>query len=218
MIGVVIAVRDQAQYVGEAIDSVLAQTVPAERLIVVDDGSTDGTGDVARERGAEVLRTTGIGPSPARRLGAEQLDSEFLSFLDGDDRFVDTRNELLLSAIGEAAAAGGRAREFFDPGREGELAARFAISTEPMPTGTLGGILVRRTAYLELGGLPENNDEHDFFEFMRRLGDFPKIDDVVLERRIHGENRSIADREDLRRQYLASARAAILRSRASEPS
>jgi glycosyltransferase involved in cell wall biosynthesis len=213
MIGVVIAVRDQARYVGEAIDSVLEQTVPAERLIVVDDGSTDGTGDVARERGVEVVTTQGIGPSPARSLGAEALETEYLCFLDGDDRFVPRRNELLLDAIGQAPAVGGRAREFFDPGREAELAARFAISAEPLRAGTLGGLLIRRSAYLEIGGFPDNNDEHDFFGFVRRLGEFPQIEDVVLERRIHGANRSIADREDLRRQYLASARAAILASR-----
>lgn len=216
MIGVVIAVRDQARYVGEAIDSVLGQTVPTERLIVVDDGSTDGTGDVARERGVEVITTTGIGPSPARSLGAAELETEFISFLDGDDRFVPERNALLLAAIGNAPASGGSAREFFDPGRERELAARFAISAEPMRAGTLGGLLIRRSAYLELGGLPENNDEHDFFELVRRLGDFPQVEDVVLERRIHGDNRSIADREELRRQYLASARAAILARRAAE--
>lgn len=212
MIGVVIAVRDQAQYIGEAIDSILDQSLPASQIIVVDDASIDGTGDVARERGVDVVLGKGEGPAIGRNIGARLLDTEFIAFLDGDDRFTPDRNRLLYEAIGDAPACQGKIQEFYDPGREEELAARFAITLEPTHGSPLA-MLIRRSAFEELGALDERDGAHDLFGFMQRLGTVPLIDDVVLERRIHGGNRTIVDRESLRMEYLKSARAAILARR-----
>lgn len=212
MIGVVIAVRDQAQYIGEAIDSILAQTLPASQIVVVDDASTDGTGDVARSRGVDVVLAEGKGPGIGRNIGARLIDTEFIAFLDGDDRFTPERNRLLYEAIGDAPACQGMIQEFYDPGREVELAARFAITAEPTHGSPLA-MLIRRSVFQELGGLDEDDGAHDLFGFMQRLGPVPLIDDVVLERRIHGGNRTITDREGLRMEYLKSARAAILARR-----
>ena len=123
-VSVVIAVRDQARYLGEAIDSVLGQSLPPQRLVVVDDASSDGTAEVARSRGVEtIVLPECLGPAGARNAGAALIDSEYICFLDGDDRMTPCHNELLLAAIGDAGAAAGRVRQFFDPGREAELSA-----------------------------------------------------------------------------------------------
>jgi glycosyltransferase involved in cell wall biosynthesis len=212
VIGVVIAVRDQAQFLGQALDSLEAQTLPCGDVVVVDDASVDGSGELARERGFRTVLAEGEGPAIARNIGVRQLSTEFVRFLDGDDRFTAKGNELLLSAIGERPVVAGHVREFFDPGREPELAARHKIAAQPA-TGTPSSMLIRRSRLIELGGFSEIEGEHEFFGLVKALGRIDAIDDIVLERRIHGENRSITHREEIQRAYLQSARAAITRAR-----
>lgn len=78
-----------------SIDSVLAQTHPAHEVIVVDDGSTDGTGDVVAEFGSAVryLRTDNRGVSAARNAGADVATGDWLAFLDADDWYYPQRLE-----------------------------------------------------------------------------------------------------------------------------
>ena len=74
-------------YIEEAIRSVLSQDYPAIELIVVDDGSQDGTPEVAEGFGGRVrvLRQTNAGPAAARNRGMEAARGEFIAFLDADD-------------------------------------------------------------------------------------------------------------------------------------
>jgi glycosyltransferase involved in cell wall biosynthesis len=215
MIGVVIAVRDQAEYLAEALDSLESQTPPPAQVIVVDDASVDGSGELARERGFRTELGEGKGSAIARNIGARLLETEYVRFLDGDDRFTPESNERLLAAIGESPAVAGMVREFFDPGREAELGARYKIA-DRLQSGTPGSILFRRDEFERLGGFCETEGEHELFGLLRALGKLPKIEDVVLERRIHGKNMSITQREEIHRSYLRSARAAIAVRRESE--
>ncbi len=213
MIGVIVAVRDQAAYLGQALDSIVAQTVPSQAVIVVDDGSADGTGDVARARGVRTIRTEGIGPGGARGAGAAALDTELLAFLDGDDRYLPTHHATLLTALRHSGANAvcGIARRFAAPGSE--AARRYALGDEPQAGRTPGGLLVRRAAYEAAGGFTSNPGRNEVFDLFSRLGDVVAVAEVVYERRIHGENRSIVARAEVHAEYLASARDAILRAR-----
>ena len=213
MIGVVIAVRDQAAYLGEALDSVVAQTLPSAEVIVVDDGSVDGSGDVARARGVRTIRTEGIGPGGARGAGAAALDTELLAFLDGDDRYLPTHHETLLAALERAGADAvcGMARRFADEGSE--VAERYALGDELQVGRSPGGLLVRRARYEAAGGFQANPGRNELFDLFSRLPDLVPVSEVVYERRIHGENRSIVARAEVHAEYLASARDAILRAR-----
>ena len=86
-ISVIIPTRDRGSFLGEAIASVLAQTTPVGEIIVVDDGSTDGTADLFREPLSPVryLRQSPAGPAAARNRGIEAASGEFIGFLDDDD-------------------------------------------------------------------------------------------------------------------------------------
>lgn len=90
-VGVVVPVRDRAGMVVEAVGSVLAQTSRDFALVVVDDGSTDGSGDAARDAmsaapaGSRVIRQDARGVAAARNAGAAAVDSAWLAFLDSDD-------------------------------------------------------------------------------------------------------------------------------------
>ena len=85
-IAVVIPSYQQAVYLPEAIESVLAQTEPAAEVLVVDDGSTDGTEEVAARFPVRYLRRPNGGVSAARNTGVAATSSPLIVFLDADDR------------------------------------------------------------------------------------------------------------------------------------
>jgi glycosyltransferase involved in cell wall biosynthesis len=213
VIGTVVAIRDQVAYLGEALDSIAAQTIPSEAVIVVDDGSIDGSGDVARARGIRTIRTAGIGPGGARGAGAAALDTKLLAFLDGDDRYLPTHHATLLAALEHSGADAvcGMARRFAADGSE--AAERYALGDELQVGRSPGGLLVRRARYEAIGGFQANVGRNELFDLFSQLPDLVPVSEVVYERRIHGENRSIVARAEVHAEYLASARDAILRAR-----
>lgn len=89
-VSVIIPGYNYGRFLGEAIDSVLAQTQPAFEIIVVDDGSTDETPEVARRYGDRIRyhRRENGGVSRARNTGVQEARGEFIAFLDADDRWL----------------------------------------------------------------------------------------------------------------------------------
>lgn len=83
----IIPTYNRKNWLGEALDSVLQQTRPPEEIILVDDGSTDGTAAFVRERYPAVryLSREKQGPAAARNAGAAAANGEWLAFLDSDD-------------------------------------------------------------------------------------------------------------------------------------
>jgi glycosyltransferase involved in cell wall biosynthesis len=89
LVSVVIPCYQQAQYLGEAIESVLAQTYPHLEVVVVDDGSADNVGAIAsRYPGVRCIREPNSGAAAARNAGIRNSNGDFLVFLDADDRLL----------------------------------------------------------------------------------------------------------------------------------
>ena len=89
LVSVVIPCHDQAHFLGEAIESVLAQTYPHFEVVVVDDGSTDNTEEVAsRYPGVRCVRQENRGLAAARNTGIRRSNGGHLVFLDADDRLL----------------------------------------------------------------------------------------------------------------------------------
>jgi len=86
-ISVVIPTYNRAALVAEAVDSALAQQGPDYEVIVVDDGSTDDTGQMLDAFGSRIIRVTqpNLGVSVARNAGAARASGSHLAFLDADD-------------------------------------------------------------------------------------------------------------------------------------
>ncbi|MGA2782357.1 MAG: glycosyltransferase [Smithella sp.] len=84
---VLIPVYNREDCIQETIDSVLAQTFMDFELIVIDDGSSDGTPDLLRSYGDRIIiiQQTQRGPEVARNIGASQANGEYLALLDSDD-------------------------------------------------------------------------------------------------------------------------------------
>lgn len=86
-VSVVIPTYNRSLWVREAIDSILAQTIPPLEIIVVDDGSTDGTRELLLSYGNRIAPffQENRGVSAARNLGIVQAKGRFIAFLDSDD-------------------------------------------------------------------------------------------------------------------------------------
>lgn len=85
----IIPCYQQGHFLGEAIESVLAQTLPAHEIIVVDDGSTDNTAAiVASYSGVRYIFQENSGTATARNKGLNASTGAFLVFLDADDRLL----------------------------------------------------------------------------------------------------------------------------------
>ena len=86
LVSVVIPTFNCAKYILSALDSVLAQTYRPIEVIVVDDGSTDGTTDIIRNyTDVRYYYQFNQGVSVARNVGIEAAHGEFIAFLDADD-------------------------------------------------------------------------------------------------------------------------------------
>ena len=72
-------------FIAEAIESVWAQTLPVAELVVVDDGSTDRTAEIAEEMGARVVRQPNRGMAPARNRCVRESTQPWIAFIDSDD-------------------------------------------------------------------------------------------------------------------------------------
>jgi glycosyltransferase involved in cell wall biosynthesis len=93
LVSIIVPSFNTAAYVAEAIESVLSQDYPNKELIVVDDGSTDGTVDVIRGYGDQVrlLQTDRGGPAAARNAGIAVARGEYIAFNDSDDVWLPGR-------------------------------------------------------------------------------------------------------------------------------
>ena len=89
-ISVVIPAYNAGRHLARTIDSVLAQTFCALEIIVVDDGSTDDTAEVARTYGSKIryIAQNNAGASVARNTGIEAAKGEWIAFLDADDEWL----------------------------------------------------------------------------------------------------------------------------------
>src|SRR5215212_9805350 len=89
LVSIIIPCYNQAYFLGEAIDSILAQGYPHFEIVVVDDGSTDNTAEVAaRYLEVRCIRQDNRGQASARNTGLHQSRGSYLVFLDADDRLL----------------------------------------------------------------------------------------------------------------------------------
>jgi glycosyltransferase involved in cell wall biosynthesis len=223
---VVIPVFNAERFLADAIASVLAQTLPAAEVIVVDDGSTDGSAAVA-EGFAEVrlIRTENRGPSAARNTGVRESSGELITFLDSDDVMKPDRLERQLAALaGDPSAS-------FCLGR-GEIVTEAGVpppgwvTTEQRAYMQMS-LFIAREGFARVGPFEEDlrvGEDTDWLFRAFEAGLRPVfVDEPVIVRRYHGGNLSYdvvvkktAQFEVLRRRVARNRARGTKRSAASE--
>ncbi len=97
----IIPTKDRISFVEKAVESVLSQELRVDEIVVVDDGSTDGTVGLIRKKYpfAKLVTTKKAGPGKARNLGVAASSADLLFFLDSDDQWHKKHTVHLLEAF-----------------------------------------------------------------------------------------------------------------------
>ena len=212
LVSVVIAVRDGAPFLADAIDSAFGQTHHQVDVIVVDDGSQDGSAEIAERYGDRVrcVRQGALGIGAARNRGVALASG--VTFLDADDLWPADRLERLLAAFAADPSldmAFGHAQEFRDRAQPGP----------PKPAHLSGSVMVRRSAWQRVGGYATQYAVGEFLDWFMRARDAglreTMLPDTVLLRRLHATNTTGRDRSQLN-AYAHVLKASLDRRRAAE--
>jgi glycosyltransferase involved in cell wall biosynthesis len=216
---VVIPCFGQAHFLGEAIESVLAQTYPHLEVLVVDDSSPDNAAAIAaRYPGVRCLRCENAGMAGARNFGIRNTSGDLLVFLDSDDRLTPTAVETavkLLREHPEAAAVGGRFRRIAQDGTPIETFEQPVVQRDHyarLMTENWAGFparsVYRRAVFEHVKGFDSDLDAAaDFGLNLEIARQFPfwSHGELVAEHRTHGENSS-GDAGRMLAQSLAAVR------------
>jgi len=222
LISIIIPVYNGAAYLGEAIDSVLRQSYRPIEIVVVDDGSDDGTPEVARQYGEQVRyeRQDRAGNGAARNRAVALSTGDILGFLDADDRLAGGALDRLASALADderLSAVYAHVREFISPDVEPEALERLRAPIDRVAGRLPTNMLMRREAFLRVGQFPTHLRVGVTVDWAARADELALptslLDDVLFERRLHAENNGIREREHTS-HYLHVVKAALDRRRA----
>ena len=206
VVSVVIPCFNQAHFLDESIESVLIQTHGELEIIVVDDGSTDNTLEVAaRYPGVKCIRQPNRGVGAARNAGFTQASGAYVVFLDADDRLLPPALEIGLEAFARHPTAGfiaGTCRHVGPDGGQLSSAKEGGATVQEIDDGYMSllhgcfilsgsAVMYPRWALESVGAFDETwraGDDYDVY--LRVARKFPAYfhDEVVTDYRRHGCN------------------------------
>jgi glycosyltransferase involved in cell wall biosynthesis len=223
LITCIVAVFNGESYLAEALDSMLAQTHPSLDVLVVDDGSTDGTPAVIDRYGDAVRRMwkPNGGPASARNLALRHLRGEFVAFLDADDLWHPeklARQMARFEARPELEMSLTLVQNFWVPELEDE-AERFRDHRLAKPASGYStvALLARRTVFDRVGRFNEEwRHVHDTEWFLRASDTGVVVEllpEVLVSRRLHPHSRSRLGGAVSREEYLRLVKDRVSRQR-----
>jgi len=216
VVGVVIPARNAERWLASALESVLVQGHRPLDIVVVDDGSEDGTAAVAELSGppVRVVRARRGGVGAARNQGVEAVGGDMLAFLDADDLWTPSRLSEPLVLLGrrpEVEVVFGHVRSFcatVDGAPQGLDAAR--------PAHLPSAMLIRRAAFDRVGAFREGVIMGESLDWLLRAREAglreATLDEQVLWRRVHDRNTTLRHRS-AQREYVRALKASLDRRR-----
>jgi glycosyltransferase involved in cell wall biosynthesis len=216
-------VHNGERFLAEAIDSVLAQTYPHREVVVVDDGSVDGSADIARSRPVRWIGQANQGVAAARNAGLAAARGELIAFLDQDDVWLPHKLEaqveflganpevdMVISPFEVAVEPGATPLSWYEPG------AGMDVQLVPL----LGALLARRSSAERIGGFDTRYRIASDTDWVMRARDAGLVVrgalGVCMRYRMHEGNAS--RQEDLMmREVRTVYRASVARKREARP-
>jgi len=194
----IIPARDRRDMVLKAIESALAQEGWEPELVVVDDGSKDGTRDAVRKHfpGIRLISTPGLGPGLARNEGVSAATGHVLMFLDSDDIWLPLHVRSLIPLLHQGfqvaygvtktkdSLGGG---EFFIPEGGEEISGQCFSSLARWCFMVPSSVAVTRKAFEDVGGFGQGDMGEDwaFFLKLSTLHPFGFVPEVISHRLLH---------------------------------
>jgi glycosyltransferase involved in cell wall biosynthesis len=224
LVSVVVPAFNSERYLGEALASVLAQTYAPVETIVVDDGSSDGTAEVARAHpGISLIEQENRGPSAARNRGFAASRGELIAFHDSDDVMTPDKLAVQVGHMLENPGVGcvlaeqeliveeGAELPFWCEGSEVETVMPPRppeLEDEPMVHPMT--MVVRRETFELVGDFDESMQPAEDFDWMLRASEeeveIARLSEVLLRRRVHPDSltqNAAASRTGLFRAFKA---------------
>ena len=218
-ISVICPAWQAARTLAETLASIRAQTLVPNEILVVDDGSTDSTAEVAKANGARVIRQPHAGAAAALNAGIAASSGQLLAFVDADDLWTSEKlawQTQALSVDPELHAVLGMMESFLCPSLPNEFASRYRVREQPQPAWVLGTLLAHAKTFAAVGPFAEDMPAGfaaDWFDRARHARvRFALLERIVLRRRIHPG--SLSHRSTARDSgYALLGRRALLRRR-----
>ncbi|WP_018878409.1 glycosyltransferase [Thioalkalivibrio sp. ALE28] len=215
-VSVVMPAFNTAAYIAESIDSVLEQDYPNLELIVVDDGSTDGTVEIIRGYGDQLTLLTqqNQGAAVARNAGIAAATGEYIAFIDSDDIWLPGKITAQVMYMEQHPEIGFTHTHFLSwkPGADGAFPPPSQMAAPKMPVREAPGVvaegsgwvynqllmeslphtitvMMRRQLVDEVGEFDpqlKRGQDYDYWIRASRLSEYRQLDRVTALYRLHG--------------------------------
>lgn len=191
LVSFVVPVFNGERFIADALGSIYAQDYEPFEVIVVDDGSSDRSGEIAESfEAVRVIRQANAGPAAARSAGIAVAAGELIAIHDADDLLPPTKLAVQVSYLLEhpsVACVLGRQQWIDPPSNLRRDPIYGELDGIPMPSAVF-----RAAALREVGGYDASFRSHENIDVLFRLRERGKeivvLEDVVLFRRFHGAN------------------------------
>ena len=223
-VSVIVPCYNAARYLAEALNSVLGQQPSPDEVIVIDDGSTDGSTAIAERFGPPVrcVHQEQAGAATARNHGVSLASGELIAFLDADDVWplgsLATRLALLDGDRGLDMASG-LVKQFISPELPDEIRRTLVCPDTTSRARVAGSMLIRRHAFDKVGEFNPTFRIGEAVDWVARADAAglanAVANEIVLLRRVHTTNTTTRLR-DAKSDYLRVLKASIDRRRAAE--
>lgn len=209
-VSLIVPAYNAAPYLGATLASVYGGTFQSFEIIVIDDGSSDATAEIAQLSGdkTRVIQQKNMGMSPARNKALELSRGEFIAFLDSDDLWHPRKLEYQVDVLNDNTQYdlcytgfknwhGGPTQEFMSQevsknisgALSGWVYHQMILTHQALPSS----ILMRRAVYEKLGPFPCTNqktDDWEYFVIASRYFQFVKLQDAFVLYRQHSASLS----------------------------
>lgn len=194
----IIPVYNGDRYLAKAIESILQQTYQPLEIIVVDDGSTDNSAEIAQSYPeVRYFYQLNQGVAVARNRGIAEACGEFIAFLDQDDFWAPNKLSIQVDYLLEHPNIGytlAKMRIFLEPGTEKPPWLKAEYLSEDVTAYIVGALVVRESVLRNVGEFnPSYKFGNDSDWFLRTVdAGIPMaiLPETLLHRRVHGANES----------------------------
>lgn len=224
LVSVIMPVYNSESYLAQAIDSVLSQTYHDYEIIVVDDGSTDHSREIALSYPQiEYVFQKNCGAGEARNRGIAISRGKFLAFLDSDDLWMPEKLSLQIKTFNNDPSleiVTGYVEQFVSPEIKTQTDTRYSFPDRPLIGYSPCAIMVKRSALEKTGLFHEDFQGGEAISWFANV--FEKdvnifiLPDVLARRRIHGKNLSIRKRPGKEKTITQILKSSLDRRRAKK--